>query len=214
MTMIYPGHMKPDDFVRLLTQVDQARARDSKRLAEAIDQHAGLIKQLIAFKDSTTMSAFQDYLKEIITHSYSKATAYNNIIVLGGYVAFFSMWHTLKDSLSVRMMLFSALSMSFSAAIFVLSHVYVMVKTSKHYRRLSAIPTEGVSPEVVMTNWKQANLEFEMSNVKAQPYFLYSTLGFAVIGLGLIFASFIAGLIATFIPPSIAPLLSDFPVKV
>jgi hypothetical protein len=121
------------------------------------------------------------------------------------------MWGAMKGSLSARMMILSGLFLSISAAIFVLSNIYTMTITAINTKELSKVANSGETPDVLSANWNKKSQEIEMSTFKIWPYFLYSTLSFGIIGIALLFASFIYGLVLTFIPPSVAPFKSGFP---
>lgn len=67
---------------------------------------------------------------ELITAAYSQAKAYFNMVIVGGYAAFFALWAFVKDELSSGQTLWSALFISVSLVAFVSWEVLQMIASS------------------------------------------------------------------------------------
>ncbi len=60
-----------------------------------------------------------DDIIKINSALYEKATAYTNVVILAGYVAFFSVWNNMKVYLTKSEMLQSASAVTFSLIVFI-----------------------------------------------------------------------------------------------
>ncbi len=65
--------------------------------------------------------------KELITHSYSQAMAYTNLIMLGGFASFFGLWKLTEPYLLKWQIFLSALLMMISVTTFVVFEIYKMI---------------------------------------------------------------------------------------
>lgn len=84
------------------------------------------------------------YIK-ILTAAYSNAKAYNNIIIIAGYAAFFTMWSFTKSLLTEHATLWAALLMTISATTFVVFEVVKMEITSRSIIRMYTAVSEDPS---------------------------------------------------------------------
>lgn len=76
---------------------------------------------------------------KIVTASYDKAAAYNNVIIVAGYAAFFGLWSITKVYFSRDLAVWAALLMCISLATYAFFQVYQMafVSHSLHKKYLS-----------------------------------------------------------------------------
>jgi hypothetical protein len=77
---------------------------------------------------------------------YDKAAAYNNLIIIAGYAAFFAVWANVKTYLGQREMFYAALFMTISLVCFVVWETTKMFITAKTLNTLRTAVL-GASPE-------------------------------------------------------------------
>jgi len=65
--------------------------------------------------------------KQMLSTIYDRANAYNTIILLIGYTGFFSLWVLVKDKISTKQALWSAIFILLSLLNLVLFEVYKMI---------------------------------------------------------------------------------------
>jgi len=97
-------------------------------------------------------------LVKILSSSYDKAVAYNNVLIVAGYAAFFAIWGATKPALTHWVSIASALLMVTSATVFVLFELLKMVHTSRAMTQLQSITADEEarkSPEVLQSKIKE-----------------------------------------------------------
>ncbi len=77
-----------------------------------------------------------DIIVKIMSVLFDKAAAYTNIIIVAGYVAFFTVWSNMKTTLSEREMLLSAFCITLSLIFFIFWEVGKMIINSQSLRGL------------------------------------------------------------------------------
>jgi uncharacterized membrane protein (DUF2068 family) len=90
---------------------------------------------------------------KIVSATFDKAVAYTNVIVIGGYAAFFGLWSLTKQYMTAMQARWAALLMLLSASTFVFFEVYKMIVTTKalHDRaKLLEDPYAKVNPRVLL----------------------------------------------------------------
>lgn len=80
-----------------------------------------------------------DVIIKIMSALFDKAAAYTNIIIVAGYIAFFTVWGNMKESLSETEMLLSAFSITISLVFFVFLEVGKMIINSQSFRGLMKV---------------------------------------------------------------------------
>jgi hypothetical protein len=121
-------------------------------------------------------------LVKILSSSYDKAIAYNNVVIVAGYATFFALWGATKPALTHWISITSALLMVSSATVFVLFELFKMVQSSRTFLRLQSIASDDNArkdPEVFQSKVK----EFEASQRTDSLRFLrvwVAVLGFTV----------------------------------
>lgn len=96
-------------------------------------------------------------LVKILSSSYDKAIAYNNIVIVAGYATFFAIWGATKPALTHWIAITSALLMVCSATVFVLFELFKMVQSSRTFLRLQSIASDDNArkdPEVFQSKIK------------------------------------------------------------
>lgn len=94
---------------------------------------------------------------KILTASYDKAAAYNNVIIIAGYAAFFGLWSVTKVYLSKGQAMWAALLACISLTTFVFFQVYQMAYVSHglHRKYLSLHEKlKGKSAQIVLAELK------------------------------------------------------------
>jgi hypothetical protein len=94
---------------------------------------------------------------KILTVSYDRAAAYNNVIIIAGYAAFFGLWSVTKVYLSKGQAMWAALLACISLATFVFFQVYQMALVSHrlHNRYLVLYDKlKGKSAQIVLAELK------------------------------------------------------------
>ena len=146
---------------------------------QSVDRHNKLVKHINILQEFQTKTIQKEQIeafKEIITHMYSKSVSYSNVIIIAGYVAFFSVWNFVKDKLSGRAMLSVALLISLSAMLFVLFELYKMISSSFHFRKLSKSLQQMKDPQAVMAKLQEDLKSFELRQHRFWIFMLIPTL--------------------------------------
>ena len=157
------------DLVQMINILEQKSAEKHNELVKHINT-------LHEFQAKTVQKQQIEALKEIISHTYSKSISYSNVIIIAGYVAFFSIWNFVKDKLSDTAMLYVALLGSLSAILFVLFEVYKMISGALHFRKLSKSLQQTKDPQTVITKLQEDLKNFELRQHRFWIYMLIPTL--------------------------------------
>ncbi|WP_297474790.1 hypothetical protein [uncultured Photobacterium sp.] len=76
-------------------------------------------------------------IKEIISHTYSKANSYSNVIIAAGYVGFFTLWSGIKKDIPDWAVLTSGALILLSLMIFIGFELYKMISGAVHMRKIT-----------------------------------------------------------------------------
>ncbi len=88
-----------------------------------------------------------DTLTKIMTAAYSQAMAYTNVVIIAGYAAAFTIWNFTRAYLPEPTVLWIALLLTISAAVFVAFEIYKMIVNARNLRSFQGAVTLGQSPE-------------------------------------------------------------------
>jgi membrane-anchored glycerophosphoryl diester phosphodiesterase (GDPDase) len=134
----------------------------------------------------------------ILSALYDRAASYTNLILAAGYAGFFTVWTTMKDTLSQTESLIAALSVTFSLLVFVFWEVGVMLCAAKD---LGAIQQALDAPQEKFEKLiQQAKISQERRSVSVRRLWfviLLATIVPGLIGAGVLIYSFIRQLIST-----------------
>ena len=144
------------------------------------NQLAGQINQLHHHQAKELQKQQIAILKEILTHAYSKATAYANVVIIAGYAAFFTLWSSMKDKLPDTAMFTTAILMSLSVILFILFEVYKMIASSFYFRRLSKLFEQNKDAQFVITEFQEDGRKFDLQMSRIWVFVFVPTL---VLGL-------------------------------
>jgi hypothetical protein len=86
---------------------------------------------------------FKNTVVEIQSRLFDKSSAFNNLIMLGGYAGAFTIWSYVKTSLSPRAMIVVALLLGLSLSVFIFFAVYKMAQSIIHYNKIRFLLGEG-----------------------------------------------------------------------
>ncbi|WP_318504756.1 hypothetical protein [Photobacterium leiognathi] len=99
-------------------------------------------------------------IKEIISHTYSKANSYSNVIIAAGYVGFFTLWSGIKKDIPDWAVLTSGALILLSMMIFIGFELYKMISSAVYMRKITTkiqLPTLDTLAEIQHIE-QQANL--------------------------------------------------------
>lgn len=122
----------------MLRKVDENAGNRHKDLARHMNR-------LDSKQESLAQRQQLNALKEILAQAYGQASSYSNLIIIAGYVGFYSMWSSVRADMPQTAMLAAGLLVTVSALFFVAFEVYKMIRTSLHFRTLVKLLNEGGS---------------------------------------------------------------------
>lgn len=88
-----------------------------------------------------------DTLTKIMTGAYSQAMAYTNVVIIAGYAAAFTIWNFTRTYLPEPTVLWIALLLTISAAVFIAFEIYKMIVNARILRSFQGAVKPGQSPE-------------------------------------------------------------------
>lgn len=124
------------DLVRALRRVDES----------AIERHNNLVRHVnrLGTQQTSLVQRQQlDAMKEILAQAYGQASNYSNLIIVAGYVGFYSMWSSVRTEMPQGAMVTAGLLITISALFFVAFEIYKMIRMSLHFRVLVRLLHEG-----------------------------------------------------------------------
>jgi hypothetical protein len=83
---------------------------------------------------------------------YDKGTTYTNVVLIGGYAAFFGLWTSPRSLISVNQARLAAILMIISVSLFVAFEAWKMVRTQEHilrYQRILENVQNETNPDVI-----------------------------------------------------------------
>lgn len=168
---------------------------------QTVDRHNNLVGHINRLSQQQEMEMQRkqiDILKEIVTHTYDKSAAYTNMIIIAGYIAFFSLWKETKGLLPGKVALSAALLMAISALLFVLYEVFKMISGSIYFRNIGKemekIKDKKDTKEFIEKVQKDQQ-KLSTLNFKVWYMVLIPTIGTGLSGAGILFYYFIKGLL-------------------
>lgn len=134
-----------------------------------------------------------EILIKVMSASYDKAAAYTNLILIGGYATFFTVWGKMYGELPSFNMKLSALFMSTSVLFFICWEIYKMFFNSDNLKGLYEI-TEEKNPEKFLIDLNNYNLNEQKKSlrlVKIWHFVLVITVIPGVLGGAILIVSFV-----------------------
>lgn len=132
-----------------------------------------------------------DVIVKIMSALYDKAAAYTNLIIVAGYIGFFTVWGNMKDTLSEGEMLLSAFCITFSLVFFVFWEVVKMIINSSVYRGLIEVINAPPNQfEEKLQEQQKSEQRLQIRLLRAWFVILILTVVPGVIGAGVLLWSF------------------------
>lgn len=114
--------------------------------------------------------------KEILAHVYDKASAYSNLIMMGGYAAIFAIWQLMKSHLNFWQESLIAFLVTSSIILFTGFEIYKMISHAVFFRRLDKILSSSVPESQHVQAWQIAWKQRQAKESTIWIYFLIPTL--------------------------------------
>jgi hypothetical protein len=173
---------------------------------EAINQQAKRMEELMkAVADSARQKheadqlAVQEKIKttmiEVQSKIYDKATAYTNLLMIGGYAGSFATWAATRPQLPGKANVAIALSLTTSLTSFVLFEVYKMTFMAVKFMKTRHLLVEPLPPEKFIANLQLAAQNEQKLSLFFMPIWTITmviSVGAALAALTLLFYNYFA----------------------
>ncbi|MBA3598771.1 MAG: hypothetical protein H0W40_15535 [Methylibium sp.] len=159
-----------------------------------------LLKQAAEREEARQASEIADAQLEVVTATFDRATAYSNLIILGGYAGYFGLWQLTKDHLTKQQALWSALLFLASLAAFVIFEVTKMVVIQKGVMSQAAVlrsPEARKNPQALLKKLEALGQVQVRSSNRFMRFWVVTmvlTVPTALAGVGVLGWAFVAGL--------------------
>lgn len=178
-----------------MNELWRALANLEKQTVDRHNQLVGHINRLSQEQVDAMQRKQIDILKEILTHAYDKSSAYTNIVIIAGYVAFFSLWKETKIFLPSKAALAAVLLMLTSALLFVLYEVFKMVSGSVYFRNIGKEIENIKDPKEFIEKVQKGQQKLSTLNFKIWYLVLIPTVTTGFSGAGILVYYFVKGLL-------------------
>jgi hypothetical protein len=171
-----------DPVRQLLEKLEKAGVERDKRLADSITS-------VIRLQNVSGQLSSLQQQKEILAHIYEKASAYTNLVMIGGYAAMFALWQLMKSHLTYGQELLVATLVTSSIILFAGFEVLKMISSALFFRRLDKILSSSVLESERVQGWQVAWKDYSAKQSRAWIYFLVPTVltgfgaGFILLGI-------------------------------
>ncbi len=173
----------------------RALANLEKQTVDRHNQLVGHINRLSQEQAAAIQKKQIDVLKEILTHAYDKSSAYTNIIIIAGYVAFFSLWKETKEFLPGKAVLLAALLMLTSALLFVLFEIFKMISGSIYFRNIGKDIEKIKDPKELIEKVQKGQQRLSTLNFRIWYLVLIPTVATGLAGAGILLYYFVKRLV-------------------
>jgi len=147
------------------------------------------LKELVEDAVQRQANDIEDANAKLMASIYTNALNYTNIIILGAYAAYFTVWSNVSDMISTRWLLLSCLLMIVSVTGFVLFEVYKMIYTSRLIMKRLAAASSETDPRMKLAAVEQANIEHVKIFGKIWYFVLIVTIPTGLISAGILLAA-------------------------
>jgi hypothetical protein len=178
-----------------MTELWRAIANLEKQTVDRHNQLVGHINRISQEQAAAMQKKQVDVLKEILTHAYDKSSAYTNIIIIAGYVAFFSLWKETKVFLPNKATLAAALLMLTSALLFVLFEVFKMISGSIYFRNIGKEIENIKDPKEFIEKVQKGQQRLSTLNFRVWYLVLIPTVATGLSAAGILVYYFVKGLL-------------------
>lgn len=100
-----------------------------------------------------------EFYTSIIAHSYDKGSNYTNLIIMAGYVLFFTFWSNVKNEVDIVDARLSVIYVIISVLFFIVWEIWEMIYSSLDLRRLHQL--NQVSPSEFKAQMERVKKETE-----------------------------------------------------
>lgn len=159
-----------------------------------------IVKQLAERAQKEDAERFKkdvvDTLIKVQTAAFTSAMAYTNLIIVGGYAAFFTIWSFMKDKLPETAMVWAALLMTISAILFVSFETYKMIINGRMIFALGRI--QKVPPEQFkegLAEWERDQQRLVATHAKVWAVTLILVVGTGHSGVCILVYQFVSKLL-------------------
>lgn len=130
----------------------------------------------------------------MLISSYDKSKSYTNLIIVAGYVGFFTFWRSAKNDLPKITMLISGLLITIPLCLFISSEVYNMINNGLHLKKTNQMLRKNNYLNIV-NQIQERDQEYEDRSYRIWFILLVPTIITAALGAILLITSFAIGLI-------------------
>ena len=95
---------------------------------------------------------------------FEKAAAYDNVIMIGGFAAFYATWSGAVSLLERWAVLWSGALISVSLTLYICWHIYSMVVRQIGQRRFATVIQTSTDPIAFEAAWQKAELQLRKDN--------------------------------------------------
>jgi Sec-independent protein secretion pathway component TatC len=131
---------------------------------------------------------FLDKLAEYFSRQFESSMYYTNIIIGGGYAAFFGVWGIIKDLLTNFDKVYSVLFMSASLLLFIIWEIIKMIYSSISFNKIGKALQK--TSDTFFQKMKQQE-KTELFMMQLWPWFLIPTIVSGIVGIYFLFPSLI-----------------------
>ncbi len=107
---------------------------------------------------------YKDTIVDIQSKLFDKSSAYNNLIMVGGYAAAFTVWSYTKSWIPSGANVLTALLLIFSLAIFIIFQVFKMVRGILHYNEVRRI----LHPQLALNEFFERYSKLDRKNAEGE----------------------------------------------
>ncbi len=137
-----------------------------------------------------------EILIRILSAVFDKALAYTNVILIAGYVAFFTVWGNVKSLLSPTEMRLTALSVTISLLVFVAWEVTKMILSSRNLKGLLEVVNSTPQDfDSKLRRQQERERRFNIRFLRFWPVVLVFTILPALVGVIVLIWTFVRGLL-------------------
>lgn len=135
-------------------------------------------------------------LIKVQTAAFTSAVAYTNLVIVGGYAAFFTIWSFMRDRLPETAAIWAALLMTISAILFVSFETYKMILNGRMMFALGRI--QKVPPEKFkegLAEWERDQQRLVVTHAKVWAVTLILVVATGYSGVGILVFQFVSKLL-------------------
>lgn len=155
-----------------------------------------LTDDFTAYRQKEEQDKRVEVIIKVTSALFDKSSAYFNIIIVAGYVAFFTVWKIMQHLMSKEAMLWSALLISISCLVFIMWQIIVLIIHTLNSKML-AHAFQG-PPETLMKRIEECQQRQSLNNIRLMKYWIWQLLLTVLPGLAgaiIMINSFLSSLI-------------------